>query len=276
MKKFYLVLLSLFFFFSFSGCDFIINVLEIGPDFVVDSINISKPDADSKLIESMNIVFENQGVTNEADIPYSVYLSSDTTIDSNDQLIYSEQVDILKGDKTQVDIGAAGLYDYFTNNSVILPAKTNYIGVIIDPDGYYDETEEQNNIGVSDTLLFLPGLDSFEPDDSIGAATVIAVGADVESHYFYPEGDVDLYRFSATVGTTYSITTSPIDPDYTTDTYIEVLDDAGDLIDGIGTNSFGVEYAVYAFTPEYTGTFYVKVFSETGSTGVYGFRITTP
>lgn len=64
--------------------------------------------------------------------------------------------------------------------------------------------------GYNFALVGGAALDPFEPDNTPGQAHLLVPNGPREIHHFYPSGDVDFYRFDATSGTTYRITTSNI------------------------------------------------------------------
>lgn len=67
-----------------------------------------------------------------------------------------------------------------------------------------------NTNGYNFALIDGGGADPFEPDNTIAQAHLLVANSAREIHHFYPDSDVDWFRFSATSGTVYRISTSNI------------------------------------------------------------------
>lgn len=151
--------------------------------------------------------------------------------------------------------------------------------------------------------------DEFEPDNTLVAARTLSAChgflCSAEQHYLYKDdgsADVDVFRFSATAGTRYSIET--LDLGNGADTYLRLLDGAGNVVyngsgqmlvddDRPGTtycysydNPCRIHYddtmlsSLLTFTPSVSGIYYVEVSSSpdrpvgAGRYGTYSIRIT--
>jgi hypothetical protein len=111
--------------------------------------------------------------------------------------------------------------------------------------------------------------DSYEPDDSYGAATPFIVGGTVQQHTLQPEGNEDWVSFAVTSGSTYKIETGEGTPPEWVDTKLYLYDSDGttqiDYDDQGGTG----DYSLIEYTADADKTVYARVtgayFSATGA-----------
>ncbi|MSP13123.1 MAG: DNRLRE domain-containing protein [Chloroflexi bacterium] len=99
-----------------------------------------------------------------------------------------------------------------------------------------------------------PHLDPYEPDDTPTDAKPILLG-DLQTHNFYPYGDVDYVKFQVLQGREYSIQTSNLAPGV--DTFLTV--DAGGVIYNNDDAISGAPESKVSFTSLISGTVFVRI-----------------
>lgn len=108
-----------------------------------------------------------------------------------------------------------------------------------------------------------------EPNNDIDHAITITVDADAQTHWIYPNTDVDWFKFEVQAGTTYKIQTSNLYPDYDdnmsyeVDTAIYLYDQDGCTLLDIDDDDYSDPDYGYGSRIDYTfeesGTYYLKV-----------------
>jgi Zn-dependent metalloprotease len=122
----------------------------------------------------------------------------------------------------------------------------------------------------------VPGCsDPYEPDDSLGAATPIAVNGPAQTHCFHVVGDNDWVSFSASANNSYDIETSNLGS--RSDTYMYLYDAGGTLITSDDDGGDGLGSRI-GWTAASGGTYYIRVrhysSSVYGSSTNYDLRVT--
>lgn len=191
------------------------------------------------------------------DVPFSIYLSSDTQVNLSDHNVYSSFVDVGAGLSTSATIAT----DTFDLTGV--PDGDYFIGAIADPNNVVVESDDTNNKAFeADTFAVgaggstggggtTPTGDSYEPDDTSGTSTSLTVGSP-QIHSLLAQ-DIDWYIVSLIFGTTYVIETYGVGGQ-DVDTYVYLfLSDGATIIDedddgGSGTYS-QMTFSLYTIDP---------------------------
>jgi hypothetical protein len=130
-------------------------------------------------------------------------------------------------------------------------------------------------LGVGLARIVAQAPDAFEPDDTSGQASVIAVGAS-QARTLHVPGDVDWIRFTGTSGVPLTLSTSNLGTNV--DTYLDLF--ASDGTTNLGSNddvNFPSDLSSsIQFTPGTTGNYYarVRLFDQVnGPAGSYTFNL---
>lgn len=161
------------------------------------------------------------------------------------------------------------------------------IAVLISLAGTLDSCGNYGDISLDDLLLKRSIQDRYEPNNSPGQASSIAVGPDeTQDHSLYPQGDVDWISFSAQAGTYYVVETFSIEGygsvgPSDVDTYIYGYAPNGATL-LIEDDDSGTEkgFSKFSFKPSVSGIHYVKVVDyntahgfSPSRTGDYAIRV---
>lgn len=169
------------------------------------------------------------------------YLSSDSVITSTDLPLLS------------INVPSLAVEEIFTQYSTGVPVPGTvtpgnwYIGVLVNSDASVNEYAQANNATVGTAIQVyalsncLP--DTYEEDDTIGAAKVLIVGAPAQPHNLCDDGS-DWFQFDAAANTKYHVTSGQ--------TYTVL---GPDTVTSLALDASG------NFTTTQSGTHYVRVLS---------------
>ncbi|MEK6684351.1 MAG: PPC domain-containing protein, partial [Nitrospirota bacterium] len=129
-----------------------------------------------------------------------------------------------------VSAGMTPIWDVFANDLICTNCGITNVSFEDFWDGWfvrgYGLPAEMETV-VADRQMALKA-DGFEPDDTAANAKPITVNAPIQTHTFYPSGDVDYVSFSATLGTIYTVRTSGLTNG--ADSFLEVLNTSGTTV----------------------------------------------
>lgn len=133
---------------------------------------------------SVNGLVWNQGFVDSGSFKLGLFLSEDSDVTAEDQLLESKTVDGL--------LKEAELDFYFQEGVLPETPGEYYVAVIADYEQAVTESVLENNrsnvLPVSVTLPPGCSVDSYEPDDAAGSAQTIVVGGDPQSHNHCEDG----------------------------------------------------------------------------------------
>lgn len=133
---------------ALSGCGFILDFF-LEPDFVdVGVESVTAVDGGSGGIQSVTIVFDNDGLGLDA-LSYQVLISNGESLGSNDPIIYEGVVEVDFDETESVTILWSEIQAYLDANSVTYSPGFYYIGVITDPRDFLDNSDPNSGQGVS-------------------------------------------------------------------------------------------------------------------------------
>ena len=149
-------------------------------------------------------------------------------------------------------------------NLMELAAGTYYVAVW----GYTESDFGAYELGISELSNTCEGfVDMYEPNNAMGEATPVA-SDDMLNAALCPTEDSDWYVVSAMAQQTISFVTLPLSTDeFLTDTYLNLYDAAGNLVDSDDDSGpFGYTSMISYQLPE-DGTYYLEVIVSSNSTG---------
>ncbi|MFP4485201.1 MAG: CARDB domain-containing protein, partial [Spirochaetaceae bacterium] len=149
-----------------SGCPGLFNALSGGggdqpdpqADLAVGAIEFSVDTATGQ-VTGVEFIISNDGDAPALNADYVVVLSSNQIVGTNssdDITIYEESVTLDAGAQETISLSTE-IQTYIDANGVTFNAADYYVGVIVDPGQDIDESNEQNNTGVSTSTGFIGG-----------------------------------------------------------------------------------------------------------------------
>ncbi|HEY6095763.1 MAG TPA: CARDB domain-containing protein [Gallionellaceae bacterium] len=188
-----------------AATDYSINLGDLRPDLVITNLSAPTNGVPNGAISVYTSV-RNQGFAGLAgnfDIAY--YLSTDNVLDAADTLIGTQTVTggLTVGSYTNYAPYTASLPNVAVGNYYIL-AKAN-------PTGAASEYSTANNVSAAQPISVVSATcsdDSYEPDNAAASAQPITVG--VPQAHTHCLNTTDWVKFSATAGTSYMISVTPV------------------------------------------------------------------
>lgn len=274
MKKIILVVLAIGILVSFTGCDWFRGIFGIGSvELSVDSVMVAEVDG---IVTDVSISIQNYGDNDAEGVSYALVFSSDDVMDYyNDTIIYENSVDIYSYSWHYEDIYWDTIETYINNNSVMAPVEEGYIGLVVDPNGNFDEDEGTwDNSDLDWNMTAVPSPDEWEYNDDDGSATPVTFDNTIQNTIF-PYDESDWFSFWADNTRTYDIVTSAVG-NVSSDTWIDVYNPSviWEDSDLTGSGGGGEYAALYSWTPATTGMYYVEVTSDNFEPGLYSFTVT--
>ncbi len=149
-----------------SGCPALFNALGGGPpddfdpqaDLAVGAIEFSV-DTSTGSVTGVEFIITNNGDAPALNAEYRVVVSSNQIVGTNssdDITVFQDTITVDAGDQETVAL-TTQIQQYINSNGVSLNPANYYVGVILDPGEDIDESNEQNNTGVSSSTGFIGG-----------------------------------------------------------------------------------------------------------------------
>jgi len=198
-----------------------------------------------------------------AGVTYTVETGEGSPAESIDTVLYLYDSD----GTTQLDYdddGGEGFYSLISYTADV--DKTVYARI----KEYHSDVTGAYALSVATPV---PEGDSYEPDDSYGAATPVVIDGTAQQHTIDPNGDEDWVSFSVQAGWLYAIETAPGTPVDDVDTVLSLYDSDGATEIAWDDDGNGNGYSLIEYTADADQTVYARVYGWSG-TGTYALTVT--
>lgn len=246
----------------------VVTVTLAYPDIAMGAVSVPAT-ATVGSFASVTDIVTNVGSVDSNSFYVDYYLSTDNVVTTADTYLGGRYINSLAMGASNNNSGSISIPSTLANGDY-------YIAAIADPYNYLSDLDSSNNTSTPQ-LITISGAcspDAYEEDDTYTAAKAIGV-AQSQNHNFCTDA-TDWLSFSATIGTSYTMTTSALGNN--ADTTLSLKD-----TDGITELSYNDDYSGLAsqivWTAPATGTYYINVGSYSGSTGNlkdYTITLTSP